>query len=72
MRFDSYKCNNCERIKGEVNNWYSATDAGADFVICAGIHDDPSGTKHLCSEACVIAVTQQWMSKIKESHSPTT
>lgn len=77
MRFDSFKCDNCGIIKLETNHWYSVEevylgkDEGVTLTIAPRIYTAET-FKHLCSEKCVSTVTQQWMSKIKESHSPTT
>lgn len=74
MRFDSYKCDNCGHLKQEINHWFSAEEVNVTDGVALVLHPriyTAEAFKHLCSEACVIAVTQQWMSKIKEAHSPT-
>jgi hypothetical protein len=74
MKIDSFKCDSCNRQKGETNNWYKFrsypdTGNGTEFIVNPFHSEgtDYPNTKHLCSDACVIKTVQEWLSAQTEA-----
>lgn len=59
MEFQSYKCDECGRVKGEANHWFRATRVpGPRFVIVPWdillfrVPDPAATEQHLCGIVC--------------------
>jgi hypothetical protein len=77
MQFQSHKCDECGRVKGEANHWYRATRLpGPRFVIVPWdtplfrVPDPAATEQHLCGEGCATKALLRAMSGDDELQTP--
>lgn len=65
MKVDTFKCDGCSTMKGDLNHWFAVSPTGSSIIVSAW--HDGDGYAHYCSDACVIKAVQQWLSAQKEA-----
>lgn len=68
MKVDSYKCDGCGNLKGDLNHWFRVVNEGRALEVypwSAGY--DNKEERHYCSDACITKAVQQWLSAQKEA-----
>jgi hypothetical protein len=58
-----YKCDYCDKLKGEANHWWLLITNRLSFSMCRWDHGDPElpNVEHICSEACAVKALAKWM-----------
>jgi len=63
MKVDTYKCDQCGQMKGELNHWFLFGSHDTQCRVVRWGFADREDELHLCSDACVIKQVQGWLSK---------
>lgn len=58
-------CDFCGVKKGNGNHWFRIDESRDSYGIAAWSTDAIYNEHHACSDACVVAFTQQWLSAQK-------
>jgi hypothetical protein len=71
MKVDSYKCDQCGKVKGEVNCWWTYHSGGVGFYLipfASATEADlqASYARHLCGRACVQRELEAFMEEKHE------
>lgn len=69
MEVKDYQCDKCKTRKGESNHWFKFTWHPDQYTVTNWDGSDyPPHTKHICSDRCLLGITQAWLDEQKNNY----
>lgn len=65
---EPYRCDHCDRAKGDANHWWLRHLGNPKMFNLYGWDDEEARrpyVEHICSEACAVKALSKWMATLK-------
>lgn len=59
--FFGYRCDECGKLKGEVNHWWMSSIGTMSFYLQRWVDDHATNYTHFCSQECATKALAKFM-----------